>query len=175
MGTRHNVGFDTVDLLAGRSGTEFRKERFWNAARARARLLGVEATLIKPLSFVNLTGPIVRKVQEDLEVAMDDILIVLDDFWLPLGKLRMRVRGGGGGHNGLGSVVRCLSPEVPRLRIGIGAPGEGKAVDHVLSRFKSDELPIVQSAIDFAADAVEIWASEGPEAAMNRFNPSSME
>jgi PTH1 family peptidyl-tRNA hydrolase len=135
----------------------------------------VEATLLKPLSFVNLTGPVVRKVRDDLELAVEDILIVLDDFWLPLGRLRMRTRGGGGGHNGLDSVVRCLGEDVPRLRIGIGAPGEGRAVDHVLSRFRSDEFPVVQSAIDCAADAVEIWASEGPEAAMNRFNPSSME
>ena len=164
-----------MDRLAARSGNEFRKERFWNAERARARLRGVEATLLKPLSYVNLTGPVVRKVGEDLEVAIEDILIILDDFWLPLGRLRMRIKGGGGGHNGLDSVVRCLSEDVPRLRIGIGSPGEGQAVNHVLTRFRKDELPVVQKAIDSAADAAEIWASEGPEAAMNRFNPSSME
>ncbi len=164
-----------MDRLAARSGNEFRKERFWNAERARARIRGVEATLIKPLSFVNLTGPVVRKVREDLEIEIEDTLIVVDDFWLPLGRLRMRLQGGGGGHNGLDSVVRCLSREVPRLRIGIGAPDAGKAVGHVLSRFRKGELPLVHKAIDCAADAVEIWASEGPEAAMNRFNPSSME
>ena len=154
---------------------EFRKERFWNAERAKGRIFDVEATLIKPLSFVNLTGPVVRKVREDLEIGLDVTLIVVDDFWLPLGKLRMRIQGGGGGHNGLASVVKCLGQEVPRLRIGIGAPGEGRAVGHVLSRFRKDELPIVQTAIDRAADAVETWVSEGSEAAMNRFNPSSME
>ncbi len=111
----------------------------------------------------------------DLEIGLDETLIVVDDFWLPLGKLRMRIQGGGGGHNGLASVVKYLGPEVPRLRIGIGAPGEGRAVGHVLSRFRKDELSIVQTAIDRAADAVETWASEGSEAAMNRFNPSSME
>ena len=130
---------------------------------------------MKPLSFVNLTGPVVRKIREDLDIEIEDILIVVDDFWLPLGRLRMRIHGGGGGHNGLDSVVRCVGREVPRLRIGIGAPGEGSTVNHVLSRFRKDELQVVQTAIDCAADAVEIWASEGPEAAMNRFNPSSME
>jgi PTH1 family peptidyl-tRNA hydrolase len=164
-----------MDRLAARAGIEFRKERFWNAERAKGKIHAVEVTLIKPLSYVNLTGPIVRKVREDLDIGIEDTLIVVDDFWLPLGKLRMRRQGGGGGHNGLASVVKCLSPEVPRLRIGIGAPGDGSAVNHVLSRFRKDELPIVQDVIDRAADAAEVWASEGPEAAMNRFNPSSME
>ncbi len=143
--------------------------------RARARIHGVETTLLKPLSFVNLTGPVVQKVRQDLDVDLEGVLIVVDDFWLPLGKLRLRTRGGGGGHNGLDSVVRCVGEAVSRLRIGIGAPTEGAAVNHVLSRFRKDELLTVQTAIGSAADAAETWASEGPEAAMNRFNSSSME
>lgn len=159
-----------VDRLADRGGVEFRKERFWNAMRARVTLSGCDATLLKPLSFVNLTGPVVRKVAEDLEVRTSDLLIVLDDFWLPLGRIRLRGQGGAGGHNGLESVIRLTGDEVPRLRIGIGEPGDGQAVDHVLSRFRQEEREIAGTAIDRAADAVLAWATEGLDAAMNRFN-----
>lgn len=135
------------------------------------RVGGEELTLLKPLSYVNLVGPVVRKVTEDLEVSRRDILVVLDDFWLPLGRLRVRTKGGDGGHNGLASILKALGTmDVPRLRIGIGAPGQGEAVNHVLSRFREDELETVRESVEMAADAVEIWASEGIEAAMNRYN-----
>jgi len=163
----------TVERLADRDGVEFRKERFWNAERARCRIRGHEVTLLKPLSYVNLSGPVVRKVSKDLEVERRDVLVVLDDFWLPLGRLRIRKQGGGGGHNGLDSVVRAFqSKDVARLRIGIGVPQYGEAVDHVLSRFRTEERPIVTEAIERAADAVMVWASDGLDAAMNRFNPT---
>lgn len=168
--TRHNVGFDVVDAVAARHGAGFRKERFWNSLRARCKLGGDEATLLKPLSYVNLTGPVVRKVAEDLAVPERDVMVVVDDFWLPLGKLRIRTQGSGGGHNGLESVVRTIGKDFPRVRIGIGAPEPGGAVDHVLSRFAREEREVIDKAIGLAADAVELWASDGIEAAMNRFN-----
>ena len=162
--------------LAARAGVEFRKERFWNAERARCRVGGESATLLKPLSYVNLTGPVVRKVAEDLSIERDGILIVLDDFWLPLGRLRFRKKGGDGGHNGLESVIRALGTEfVARLRIGIGVPGAGKAVHHVLSRFRTEERQIADEAIQTAAEAVTVWSREGTDAAMNRFNPAPEE
>ncbi len=168
--TRHNVGFDTVDLLARRRGAEFRRERFWNSLRARCVLAGEETTLLKPLSYVNLSGPVVRKVREDLSVADRDLMVVVDDFALPLGRIRIRATGSGGGHNGLESVVQAVGSGIPRLRIGIGAPDPGEAVDHVLSRFRKEEREVIERAIGLAADAVELWASEGVEAAMNRYN-----
>ena len=175
-GTRHNVGFEAVDRIAARGGAEFKKERFWNSLRSRVALGGHEVNLLKPLSYVNLSGPAVRKVAEDLEVGLADLLVVLDDFWLPLGKIRVRRRGGGGGHNGLESVIRALgSDEVARLRIGIGEPKAEGAVDHVLSRFRDEEREIADRAIDVAADAAELWVSEGVESAMNRYNQSPEE
>ena len=170
------MGFDTVDVLAARARVEFQRERFWNAMRARVHLGEERATLLKPLSYVNLSGPVVRKVAEDLEVPTKDLIIVLDDFALPLGSIRIRSKGSGGGHNGLTSVVRALrTEEVARIRIGIGEPVPGRAVDHVLTRFRADEREVVESTIWAAADAVGVWASEGVEAAMNRFNRSSPE
>ena len=174
--TRHNVGFDTVDLLAGRDAREFRKERFWNALRARVSMDGNPVTLIKPLSYVNLSGPVVRKVAEDLEVPVRDVLIVLDDFYLPSGTLRLRRAGGDGGHNGLDSIIRAFKTDrVNRLRIGIGVPYPGGAKDHVLSRFRPEERQVIEEAIKTAADAVSVWVVEGPESAMNRFNRNSPE
>lgn len=166
----------TADRLAGRAGQEFRKERFWNALRARVRLGSEEATIVKPLSYVNLSGPVAKKVAEDLEVRADEVMVVLDDFALPLGAIRIRAKGGGGGHNGLTSVLRSFrTEELPRIRIGIGEPGRGKAVDHVLSRFRPEETAKVEEMIGVAADAVTTWASEGIEAAMNRYNRSCPE
>ena len=160
-----------VEHLASRHGAEFRRERFWNCVRARCRPGDEELTLIKPLSYVNLSGPVVRKVSEDLSVESRDILIVLDDFWLPLGRLRLRGTGGGGGHRGLESILRAVGTGCPRMRIGIGTPDPEGAVDHVLSRFRSEEREVMDRAIQRAADAVELWAFRGLETAMNTYNP----
>lgn len=160
-----------MDLLAYRDRVEFKRERFWNAERARVRSGAGELTLLKPLSYVNLSGPVVRKVMSDLEVPTADVVVVLDDFALPLGKIRIRAKGGGGGHNGLTSIVKALGTEdVARIRLGIGEPGPGRAVDHVLSRFRPEEREVVETAVATAADAVMDWASEGIEATMNRYN-----
>lgn len=160
-----------MDLLAFRGRVEFKRERFWNAERARLPSRGGELALLKPLSYVNLSGPVVRKVMSDLDVPATDVVVVLDDFALPLGKIRIRAKGGGGGHNGLTSIVKALGTEdVARIRIGIGEPGPGRAVDHVLSRFRPEEREVVEKAVATAADAVSDWASEGIEATMNRYN-----
>jgi PTH1 family peptidyl-tRNA hydrolase len=170
------VGFMTVERLAGRGGVEFRKERFWNSLRARIDIRGEPATLIKPLSYVNLSGPVARKVAEDLEVAVKDVLVVLDDFYLETGRLRLRRAGGDGGHNGMDSIIRAFRTDrVARLRIGIGEPHPGGATNHVLSRFRPEERQVIEEAVRTAADAVEVWAVEGPEEAMNRYNKNKAE
>lgn len=170
------MGFETLDLLAGRSAAEFRKERFWNALRARVSIDGNPVTLIKPLSYVNLSGPVARKVAEDLEISARDVLVVLDDFYLPPGTLRLRKQGGDGGHNGMDSIIRAFKTDrVSRLRIGIGQPHPGGATDHVLSRFRPEERQVIEEAIRTAADAVGVWVVEGPDVVMNRFNRSSPE
>ena len=165
-----------MDVLAGRSAAEFRKERFWNVLRARISIGEVRVTLIKPLSYVNLSGPAVRKVAEDLDVPVEDVLIVLDDFYLPPGTLRLRTAGGGGGHNGMDSIIRAFRTDrVSRLRIGIGEPHPGGATDHVLSRFRPEERQVIEETVRTAADAVSVWVVDGPGETMNRFNRSSPE
>ena len=151
---------------------EFKKERFWNALRARISIAGNAVTLIKPLSYVNLSGPVARKVAEDLEVPARDVLVVLDDLALPLGQLRLRGDGSAGGHNGLDDILRaCGTKGVARLRIGIGpCPGVIDSKDFVLGRFLKDEIEEIGVAIRYAADAVESWLFQDILSVMERFN-----
>jgi PTH1 family peptidyl-tRNA hydrolase len=127
--------------------------------------------LVKPTTFMNASGEAVRDVAAFYKIAPQDLLVVVDEVQLPLGRLRLRPSGSAGGHNGLKSVVQYLGTEFPRLRIGVGR-GDARwdLADHVLSRFEKDEREIIDRAISRAADAVETFVSEGVLAAMNRFN-----
>src|SRR5205823_2003227 len=166
-GTRHNVGFDVVDCLAAGPGVTAFKERF-GALTAEAMADGL--LLLKPQTFMNLSGRSVRQVVDFYKLPLDDLLVVCDDFALPLGKLRIRAQGSHGGHNGLRSIQEHLgSAAYPRLRIGVGGP-DAAAIDHVLGKFKPGERAAIADAVSRAADAVLVWAHEGIGAAMNRFN-----
>ncbi len=168
--TRHNVGFLVADALARRAAVRFGHEPKWNADVARAG----DVTLMKPMTFMNLSGESVGDFSRFHKLTPGQALIVLDDMALPLGRLRLRQRGSAGGHNGLASVLVHLGTEgVPRLRVGIGAAaGSRSIVGHVLGKFSPDEQPGLECAIDRAADAVEYAQTHGFEAAMNRFNPN---
>ena len=165
--TRHNIGFMIVDLLAREAGLIWEKSGKWDAATAK---LG-EALLVKPASYMNRSGHPLHAIAQFFKVTPQEILVVLDDFSLPLGRLRIRQSGGPGGHNGLESiVVQFGTEEVPRLRIGIGpAPAEG-ATDYVLSNFFEEERPLVSSTIERAAEAVKCAIDKGVVSAMNTFN-----
>jgi PTH1 family peptidyl-tRNA hydrolase len=165
--TRHNIGFMVLDRLAARSESRWEKSGKWDAVSAKCG--GV--LLIKPMSFMNRSGHPLFALAQFYKIAAPEILVVLDDFALPLGRLRLRPDGGTGGHNGLESIiVQFGSEEIPRLRIGIGgAPAEG-SVDYVLSRFFEEERPLVVSTIDRAADAVKCAIDNGLVSAMNTFN-----
>ena len=131
----------------------------------------VTVPLIKPLSFMNRSGYPLFAVAQFYKIAPKEILIVLDDFSLPLGRLRIRQSGGPGGHNGLESIiVQFGTEEIPRLRIGIGAPPREEAVDYVLGRFFEEERPLAEKAIARAADAVKWAIDNGLLSAMNQFN-----
>src|SRR5262245_32370792 len=166
-GTRHNVGFDVIDCLAAGPGVTVFKERF-GALAAEAMADGL--LLLKPLSFMNLSGRSVRQVVDFYKLPLEDLLVVCDDFALPLGKLRMRTRGSHGGHNGLRNIQEHLGTTVyPRLRIGVGGP-DADAIDHVLGKFKPGERGAMADAIGRAVQAILTWAREGAGASMNRFN-----
>jgi len=170
-GTRHNVGFRVIDALAARARTTLRPVPRLDAEGATARLEGVSALLVKPLTYVNLCGPVLRALRDRDELPLERLLVVVDDFHLPLGTLRLRAGGGDGGHNGLRSLVEHLGTEAfPRLRIGVGERGAEPADRFVLQRFPAAERPRVDAAVARAADAAGLWARLGIDRAASEVN-----
>ena len=167
--TRHNIGFHVVDALAGAS-TAFSSDRY--AERAELRHKGRTLVLIKPQTFMNLSGKAVRYWLEEENVPAERLLVVTDDLALPFGKLRLRASGGAGGHNGLSHIIECLGHEAfPRLRFGIGRDfSRGAQVDYVLSTWSAEEVKRLSTFIATASDAVKDFALMGIGHAMNSFN-----
>ena len=167
--TRHNIGFMVVDQLAAQFGSAWEKSAKWDALSAKCGAV----LLVKPLNFMNRSGHPLFAVAHFYKIEPQEILVVLDDFSLALGRLRLRARGGPGGHNGLESVIAQFgTEEIPRLRIGIGAaPSEGSA-DYVLSRLFDEEKPIARATIDRAVEALKCAIDNGLVSAMNTFNKS---
>jgi PTH1 family peptidyl-tRNA hydrolase len=169
-GTRHNVGFAVVDLLAEGPGVGRPQSRF-QAEVVEWRLDEGKVLLVKPETFMNLSGRSVRQVLDFYQLPVENLLVVCDDINLPLGKLRFRARGTHGGHNGLRDIQAHLgTTEYARLRIGVDAPPEDGAVDHVLGRFRPSERPVIDDAVRLAAQGVETWLRKGIEACMNQYN-----
>ncbi|CAN5508213.1 aminoacyl-tRNA hydrolase [soil metagenome] len=169
-GTRHNVGWMVLDRIAERSGAAGRVKARDAAATMWARYGGLELALVKPTTFMNLSGLAVRKALARERAKLEDMLVVVDDFALPLGRVRLRDGGSAGGHNGLRSIIGELgTQDFARLRVGIGEPG-ASAVDHVLTRFGAGERTAVEQVLDAAAEAVEDWARDGTSRAANRWN-----
>jgi len=169
--TRHNVGFEVVDVLARRHGTAFESAP-GEALMARVRSVGDGLLILKPLTFMNLSGHAVAELIRYYRIALSDVLVVVDDVNLPLGRLRIRARGSHGGHNGLRSVAGQLgTDEYARLRLGVGR-GDGRRdlADHVLARFEADERETIRSAVDRAADAAEMFVTDNIEKVMNSYN-----
>ncbi len=169
--TRHNVGFEVADRLAQRAGESRWKERF-SGQTLDLRIGDVPCLVLKPLTFMNLSGRAVQAACRFYKLDPADVLVICDDFHLPLGKLRFRARGSAGGQKGLADILNSLgTQEVPRLRIGVGElPDRWDAADFVLSRFTKDEQPTIELALDRAADAVGDWAGSGIEYCMNHYN-----
>ncbi|MCU1384264.1 MAG: aminoacyl-tRNA hydrolase [Acidobacteria bacterium] len=167
-GTRHNVGFDVVDELARRWGATLKK---WKATADLAVVTDQEVLLVEPKTFMNESGVAVGAVMAFYRIQPRDVLVVVDEIQLPLGKLRLRWSGSAGGHNGLKSVIAHVGQDFPRLRIGVerGNP-ESMLRNHVLSKFAPNEREIVERAVARAADAAETFVVDGLQVAMNRFN-----
>ena len=169
--TRHNVGFRVLERVAARLHTDFSKEKY-HALVAEARLETQRLVLIKPLTFMNRSGEALRRAVRYTGVDLTDVLVVVDDVHLPLGRLRLRASGSAGGHNGLRSIIAHLGAEdFPRLRLGVGnAEASAEMVHHVLGTFAAAERAEVEAMIDRAADAVMSFVTEGLERTMSGFN-----
>lgn len=170
--TRHNIGFLVADELARRSVANFSFESQWNSETAKVG----GRTLMKPQTFMNLSGEAVGDFAKYYKIPGEQVMVVLDDTSLPLGMIRLRKSGTAGGHNGLDSVLVHLGTEkVPRLRVGIGRPGDTALHDHVLGPFEPDEMPVVAESVSRASDAFEYANAHGMDAAMNQFNQRNQE
>jgi len=169
--TRHNVGFGVVDELASRFGAPFEAAPV-DALMARVRSEGGGMILAKPLTLMNLSGTAVGDLLRYFRIDLAGLLVVADDVNLPLGRIRARARGSDGGHKGLRSVIGQLgSEEFARLRVGIGRGDLRRDLaDHVLARFDPDERAPMDAAIARAADAAGLFAAEGIDSVMNRYN-----
>ena len=169
-GTRHNVGFAVLDELARRASVEFESAPA-DALMARWRRTDEPVLLVKPLTYMNLSGQAVGEMSRYFKIEPVDLLIVVDEVQLPLGKLRARARGSAGGHNGLKSVIAHLGDNYGRLRLGVGRGDSRRDLaDHVLARFDQDEAADAERMISRAADAAETFITSGIAAVMNQFN-----
>lgn len=167
--TRHNIGFMVLDEVAKRTHASGTKNRF-SAEITEARFDGDRLVLVKPQTFMNESGRAIREVRNWYKVKPSEILVIVDDLDQPFAQLRVRAKGGSGGHNGLKSIERELgTQEYPRLRVGIGRPAH-ETIDHVLSRFSPEQERNLPTVIGDAADGVEIWLRNDMLETMNRIN-----
>lgn len=169
--TRHNVGFMTIDELAKRWKITNWRSRY-EALVAEYRTGKEQLLLVKPQTFMNLSGNAVGALARWYKVQAEDVIVIYDDMDLPMGRLRLRSKGGSGGHRGMESIILQLGKEdFPRVRIGIGRPPEGwQVVDYVLAKFNAEEGLLMATALQKAADAVEGIVAQGFNKAMNTFN-----
>ncbi len=175
-GTRHNVGFMVINLLAKRWQIEINKKKF-NSRIGLGSIKDKQVLLQKPATFMNNSGLAVRQALDFYKLAPEDVLIIYDDMALKLGQLRIRTQGSAGGHKGLASVINHLGTEkIPRIRIGIASPPVGQdAIEYVLSRFDEEQQLIINRAIELAANAAEYILEYGYNKAMDKFNVNKQE
>ncbi|MFW5787666.1 MAG: aminoacyl-tRNA hydrolase [Halanaerobiales bacterium] len=170
-GTRHNVGFKVISELAEELGITETDTKF-KSLLGRGKLSGDDVILAQPLTYMNKSGLAVKRLVENNLIKLENILIIYDDLDLPPGKIRIKKKGGSGGHNGLQSIIDKLGSEkFPRLRIGIGRPPAGvKAADYVLQEFSGEEKKLVNRAIEEAIESIKVMYDESIIEAMNRYN-----
>lgn len=169
---RHNVGYQCVERVAQRHGMTFGKVMF-KAYITLGQIGGTKVVLARPLTFMNLSGLAVRPLLRWYRLAPSDLLVIYDDLDLPLGKIRLRQKGGSGGHKGIRSIIQALgTQDFARLRVGIGRPVHGEPQDYVLSDFLPDELINMEDACERAVAAVASFVTEGIATAMNKANTS---
>jgi len=167
--TRHNVGFMLIDRLA--SDRNIKLKRSGVALIGKGTVGGVQAVLMKPLTYMNLSGDAVARFSDFFAIPVESIVVAHDDCDLPLGRIRLKKNGGSGGHKGIISITERLgSPDFQRVRLGIGRPEHGDVADYVLRPFRRDEGELLDEMLARGIESVEVLVTSGIDAAMNRFN-----
>lgn len=174
--TRHNVGFEVIDKLADRYDIDV-SERKHRAFCGRGVIEGQKVLLVKPQTFMNLSGESLRSVLDYYKVSPEELIVIYDDISLPPGQLRLRLKGSAGGHNGIKNIIAHLgTQEFPRIKVGVGEkPPRMDLKDYVLSRFSKGEQELMDEAFQEAAQAVVMMLGEGADRAMNHFNTKKKE
>ncbi|WP_366923349.1 aminoacyl-tRNA hydrolase [Metallumcola ferriviriculae] len=169
--TRHNAGFMVADLVADYLNVAINRTR-WRSCYGKGRYQGQEVMVVKPQTFMNLSGEAVSEVYRYFKLSLQDLIVVYDDLDLPLGKIRIRPSGGAGGHKGLASIIQHLgSEDIVRVRVGVGRSERDDTVDYVLSVFDDEQWEVIKPALGNAAKAVTALISEPADIVMNEFNP----
>ncbi|GKH01828.1 MULTISPECIES: aminoacyl-tRNA hydrolase [Hungatella] len=169
--TRHNVGFETIDILADKAGTTVTEKKH-KALYGKGYIGGQKVILAKPQTYMNLSGESIREIADFYKIEPENIIILCDDINLSEGQLRIRLKGSAGGHNGLKNIISHLgTQEFPRIRIGVGEKPRGMDLaDYVLGRFPKEQQAVMEEAYRDAADAACMMIEEGADAAMNHYN-----
>lgn len=170
--TRHNLGFLALDLLAERQKLKINRIKY-KALVAETEFGGARCLLMKPQTYMNLSGEAVGEAARFYKIPADHVVVISDDISLPVGKLRIRTGGSAGGHNGLKNIIQHLgTDQFPRIKVGVGAPGQAgyDVVDWVIGRPLGEDQKVLMEALDRAGDAAEVLISQGSDRAMNRFN-----
>lgn len=168
-GTRHNIGFEAVDYIADKYNIELNRLKF-KGIFGEGLINGKKVILLKPTTYMNLSGESIREVVNFYKIANEDIIVLYDDISLEVGRLRIREKGSHGGHNGIRSIIANLGTDVfPRVKIGVGAP-KGNLVSHVLGKFSSEEIEVLREVIITSSEAVTVMIKSDTKDAMNKFN-----
>lgn len=172
--SRHNIGFRIIDNFALNIETEFKRVKSYDSLVSRGKLMNHKLILVKPQTYMNLSGKSVNKIVSYYRISFQDLLIVYDDLNLELGQIRIRKRGSAGGHKGVESIIQYLNSEdIPRLRIGIGKPSINSNFDYVsyvLSNFNNNEKDKISEVIQLSTEAIKTVIEDGLEKAMRKYN-----
>lgn len=170
VGTRHNVGFRAVDAFAQKQGAEWADKRY--GAIARTRVKNTELILLKPSTYMNLSGQAVRYWVQQEKIPVEHLLVIVDDLSLPVGKIRMRGSGSDGGHNGLKNIASCMMTQnYPRIKFGIGNEfPKGAQVDFVLGQFSDEDNRIIDEKLDYVGEMIKSFCLQGIDRTMNQYN-----
>jgi len=168
--TRHNVGFDIIDVISEKYNIDLNKKKF-KGMYGDGTIANEKVILLKPLTYMNLSGESVKEVTDFYKIPKENVIVIYDDISLEVGRMRIREKGSAGGHNGIKNIIAHFNSDVfPRIKVGVGQPVQRDLVSHVLGKFSKDDREILSKVFEAASDATENIIEKGTAEAMNKFN-----